>query len=207
MDTISQHCYTVFERAVCDYHLFDDVDRFVQNPFGQGTLDALLYEKSWIDTVQWHLEDMVRDPAIDPGYALAIKRRIDHLNQQRTDRVEQIDDHFQEAYCQVVPLAGARHNSESLGWAIDRLSILTLKVYHTGVELERSGVSADHQDKCMARMRILSAQKEDLLLAINWLQEDVSTGVKVNKVYRQLKMYNDPAFNPVLYAKRSVSVD
>lgn len=202
MINISQHCYSVFMRSITDYHIHDDVEATLNNPYDETTLDALLYKKNWIDTVQWHLEDIVRDPDISGDAALAIKRRIDRLNQIRTDTVEQLDDYFQTVYGEVEPLENARHNTESIGWAIDRLSILALKEFHWNMELNRADATLAHLEACQRRKRILSAQKEDLLSSINWLIDDIRSGKKINKVYRQLKMYNDPSFNPVLYKKQ-----
>jgi hypothetical protein len=204
MKNISEHFYEVYRQSIADYHLFDDVNRSVDNPFATGTIEHIAYAKNWIDTVQWHLEDLIRDPEIDSANALGIKKRIDLLNQQRTDTVEQIDDYFYNLYSRVVCVENARHNTESLGWALDRLSILALKEYHTNEELSRTDATLHHRSKCMHRQTILTAQRHDLLQSINWLIEDIQTGKKINKVYRQLKMYNDPAFNPVLYNKRSV---
>jgi len=200
----SQEFYDIFIRSILDYHLWDDTEAELHNPYAPDSLNALLYHKNWIDTVQWHLEDIIRDPEIDGLRGLSIKRRIDSLNQRRTDTVEHIDDHFAELYKNIAPRTDARHNTESLGWAIDRLSILALKEYHLDQELVRSDAHAHHINNCQARKKVLTAQKEDLFLSINWLMEDLASGVRTYKVYKQLKMYNDAAFNPVLYRSRAV---
>jgi len=202
MESVSQYCYRIFQQAIDDYHIRDDVNAAMECNYDDNALDALLYKKSWIDTVQWHLEDLIRDPAIDSRHALDIKRRIDALNQKRTDLVEQVDDYFQNLYSQVVPRPNATHNTESLGWAIDRLSILSLKEFHIRIELSRADASVEHIGNCQARKQILDAQRKDLLVSINRLNQDIRSGRKINKVYRQLKMYNDPSFNPVLYKSR-----
>ncbi len=199
----AQYYYDIFTRSVSDYHLFDHVDAVAPSRYDPQTMEGLLYRKSWIDTVQWHLEDLIRDPAIRPEDALLIKRRIDSYNQLRTDIVESIDDYFQGLYCDVAPADDARHNTESLGWAVDRLSILCLKEYHVEAELNREDASEPHRRNCSVRKEVIGRQKEDLFASINWLMDDIRTGRKINKVYRQLKMYNDPSFNPVLY-KRNV---
>ena len=197
----AKHCYAVFCSVVRDYHLFDDVDHDPVNPYLHGTIENLFYTKAWIDSIQWHLEDIIRDPVIDPSKALSIKRRIDRLNQQRTDMVECIDDYFVNKYSHVLSDDVQRHNTESLGWALDRLSILTLKEYHLDVELERPDSSFSHHQNCEKRKMILDNQKKDLLQSINWLMADLEQGRLAIKTYKQLKMYNDADFNPVLYKK------
>ncbi len=194
--------FEIFNQSIADYHIKNDVDTSIQNPHKAGSLEALLYHKNWIDTVQWHLEDIIRDPKIDPVGALAIKRRIDSSNQERTDMVEQIDDFFLADFRRITPKADARLNTESLAWAIDRLSILALKIYHMREEAERKDASAEHQNKCAFKLNILLEQKQDMLTSIAQLIEDIEAGNRVMKVYRQMKMYNDPSLNPVLYAQK-----
>jgi hypothetical protein len=193
--------FEVFNRSIADYHLTDNVDSELKNPFPIKTIEALFYTKNWIDTVQWHLEDIIRDPNIEPNAALAIKRRIDKSNQNRTDLVEQIDEEMLSAYSGVATKENARLNTESPGWAIDRLSILALKIYHMQVEASRPNIDNDLQDKNTRKLAILNIQKEDLTLAINQLLDDLASGARIAKVYRQMKMYNDPELNPVLYKK------
>lgn len=198
----TENANTIFRRAIDDYHRYDDVDRPLANPFGPGSLDALLYEKCWVDTVQWHLEDIIRDPQIDPAAALRLKRRIDASNQVRTDMVEYIDSWFLDKYREVKPAPDARLNTETPAWAIDRLSILSLKIYHMRAETERSDVDAEHRAKCQTKLDVLLTQQVDLSQAIEELIEDIEAGRKYMKVYKQMKMYNDPALNPVLYAAK-----
>ncbi len=193
----------IFQQSIRDYHVTDSVDTPVQNPFAANTLEHLLYLKNWVDTVQWHLEDIIRDPAIDPSEALLIKRRIDASNQHRTDLVEYIDSWFLEKYKTVVPAADARFNTESPAWAIDRLSILELKIYHMQAETERPGASAEHRLNCQKKLDILLAQREDLTQAIDELIADIAGGRKYMKVYKQMKMYNDESLNPVLYQQKN----
>lgn len=192
----------IFNRAIDDYHRWDDVDRPIENPYGAETLDHLLYRKNWIDTVQWHLEDIIRDPQIDPVEALAIKRRIDRSNQERTDMVEYIDSYLMEKYRDVVPAADARLNTETPAWAVDRLSILALKIYHMACETRRTDVDDAHRDACRKKLDVLLAQQADLSKAIEELIEDIGAGRKYMKTYKQMKMYNDPALNPVLYGQK-----
>ena len=191
----------IVNQAIEDYHKTDNVDTPINNPYGEGTIENSLYLKCWIDTVQWHLEDIIRDPQIDPAEALLIKRRIDRSNQDRTDLVEQIDSWLRDKYKDVKVKSDARINTESPAWAIDRLSILALKIYHMKERVERKDADASHREKCAAKLDILLQQQVDLGTAINQLLEDIAAGVKYMKVYKQMKMYNDPETNPVLYKK------
>ena len=194
--------YPIFERSISDYHQKDDVDEEIQNPYSEKSIEYYLYLKNWIDTVQWHLEDIIRDPDIDPVKALEIKRRIDQSNQDRTDLVELIDSYFYEKYQSVIYSETATFNTESPAWAIDRLSILALKIYHIQQETLRKDVSEEHIDACRKKLTILSGQQQDLSLAIDQLLADIESGRKYMKVYKQMKMYNDPNLNPVLYGKK-----
>ena len=198
----TENANRIFNRAIDDYHRFDDVDHPVENPFDEGSLDHLLYMKNWVDTVQWHLEDIIRDPQIDPVEALAIKRRIDKSNQVRTDMVEYIDSYLLDKYKAVVPQSDARLNTETPAWAIDRLSILALKIYHMPQETQRSDVDEAHRDACRKKLDVLLSQQVDLSRAIEELIEDIEAGRKYMKTYKQMKMYNDPALNPVLYGQK-----
>lgn len=195
-------CQPIFEAAINDYHVADNVDTPINNPYQKGTIEHDLYLKCWIDTVQWHFEDIIRDPAIEPSAALVLKRRIDKSNQDRTDLVERIDSYFLTLYKDVTPLPDATINTESPAWAIDRLSILALKIYHMRLEAERKDATADHRQKCAAKLKVLLEQQKDLSSAINTLIEDIANGKKYMKVYKQMKMYNDTETNPVLYAKK-----
>lgn len=192
----------IFNQAIRDYHLTDNVDIPMNNPYDRDSIEFNLYMKCWIDTVQWHLEDIIRDPHIDPVEALRLKRRIDHSNQDRTDLVEQIDSYFRQQYGEVKPLPEARLNTESPAWAIDRLSILALKIYHMQEQVNREDASDEHKQKCNAKLAVLLEQQKDLSLAIDQLLEDIEAGRIYMKVYRQMKMYNDPATNPILYKKK-----
>ena len=199
--TFTQHCNTIFNQAIRDYHIKDDIETPINNPYGRDGIDSLLYTKCWIDTVQWHFEDIIRDPHIDPLDALSLKRRIDRSNQNRTDTVEQIDSWFRQHYSDVQPLPEARLNTESPAWAIDRLSILALKIYHMREQAERTDATAEHRQKCADRLAVLEQQQRDLSEAIGQLLDDIAAGRIYMKVYRQMKMYNDPSTNPVLYKK------
>ncbi len=202
MKTFTELCNPIFERTIRDYHLKDHVDTPIQNPFELKTIEYYLYLKNWIDTVQWHLEDIIRDPQIDPVEALALKRRIDKSNQDRTDLVELIDSYFLDKYKGVKALPDASINTESPAWAVDRLSILALKIYHMRKEVERTDTDAAHRQQCEAKLNILLEQRKDLSAAIDQLIEDIEAGRKYMKVYKQMKMYNDPALNPVLYGNK-----
>jgi len=198
----SKLAYSVFEQSIRDYHQFDNVDQPIDNPFPKEKIEHLLYLKNWIDTVQWHLEDIIRDPNIDPVAALTLKRRIDASNQERTDMVEYIDGYFLQKYAQVAVKNDAKINSESPAWAFDRLSILALKIYHMQEEATREEASQDHRDKCQAKLNILLEQRTDLSTAIDDLLTDIENGDKFMKVYKQMKMYNDDDLNPVLYQNK-----
>lgn len=202
MMTFSEKSNHIFWNATQDYHKHDDVDAPMINPFPENTIEYDLYHKNWIDAVQWHLEDVVRDPEIDPVKALAIKRRIDKSNQDRTDLVERIDSYFLGKYADVKPLPDAVINTESPAWAIDRLSILALKIYHMQQEVERRDASPDHIERCRAKLGVLLEQRTDLSSAIDQLLDDIEQGRRYMKVYRQMKMYNDPSLNPVLYNQK-----
>ena len=191
----------IFLQAIRDYHLKDHVDTEINNPYERNTIEHSLYLKCWIDTVQWHLEDIIRDPHIDPTEALGLKRCIDRSNQDRTDLVEEIDSYFRTTYSEVTPLPDARLNTESPAWAIDRLSILALKIWHMQEQTERKDVDAEHIARCQAKLNVLLEQQKDLSTAIDQLLEDIEAGRKYMKVYRQMKMYNDPSTNPILYKK------
>lgn len=200
--TFSNLCNEIFGKSVNDYHVTDSVDASMNNPFELKTIEYYLYLKNWIDAVQWHFEDIIRDPQIDPKEALILKRRIDKSNQDRTDLVELVDSYFLDKYKVVESLPGATLNTESPAWAIDRLSILALKIYHMQQEVARTDTTKEHHDQCQTKLNILLEQKADLSLAIDQLIADIENGRKYMKVYKQMKMYNDPALNPVLYAKK-----
>lgn len=195
----AEQCYQVFEQSVTDYHVHDHVDTPIQNPYPATSFEALLYAKNWIDTVQWHLEDIIRLPDLNPSEGIAIKRRIDKSNQDRTDTVEKIDDYFLEQFKQVIPKEGTRINSETPAWLIDRMSILILKIYHMKEQTERKDASAEHLVKCQSKLNVLLEQRNDMRLAFDELMEDIGSGARRFKVYRQMKMYNDASLNPMLY--------
>ena len=197
----TEQANSIFLQAIRDYHLKDNVDTPISNPYDLGSIEHSLYLKCWIDTVQWHLEDIIRAPHIDPVEALALKRRIDRSNQDRTDLVEEIDSYFRSLYSQVQVLPDARLNTESPAWAVDRLSILALKIWHMREQTERSDASAEHVARCQSKLDVLLEQQRDLSTAIDQLLDDIAAGRKYMKVYRQMKMYNDPSTNPVLYKK------
>jgi len=196
---ISKLCNQIFEDAINNYHVHNQIDQPIENPYHIGTLEHLLYLKCWIDTVQWHMEDVVRNPDINPVEGLQWKRRIDASNQERTDVVEYIDSYFLEEYKDVVPASDAKINSESPAWVVDRLSILALKVYHMNEETVRTGASEEHRNSCQTKLNILLNQRTDLSNSLDELISDISNGLKYMKVYKQMKMYNDPSLNPILY--------
>jgi hypothetical protein len=196
---ISSLAIKVFEKSVDDYHVYDDIKRLASNPYDKKDFEHLLYEKNWIDTVQWHYEDIIRDPDIDPNEGL--KRLIDSSNQNRTEMVEYIDSYFLKLYSNVSPKPDAKVNTESPAWALDRLSILILKIYHMKEESLRKDVSEQHRNTCNEKLQVLLEQQKDLSESIDQLLEDLSKGEKKMKVYKQMKMYKDETLNPVLYKK------
>ena len=200
--TFAQQCNEIFDRCVEAYHITDDIDAPVANPCSPGTVEHTLFEKNLIDARQWHMEDIIRDPAIDPVAALELKRRIDCSNQERTDLVEEIDDFFRHKYVGVATVEGATINTETPAWAIDRLSILALKIYHMSLEANRADAAPDHRARCAAKLDVLLQQRTDLSQAIDALLDDIAAGRKFMKVYRQMKMYNDTDTNPVLYGAK-----
>lgn len=192
----------IFEQCINDYHKTDNVDAPINNPYEVRSIEFYLYLKNWIDTVQWHLEDIIRDPEIKPEEALLIKRRIDKSNQDRTDLVELIDSYWLDKYKDTVIAPNATINTESPAWAIDRLSILALKIYHMQEQVNRKDASADHVAACSKKLAVLLEQRKDLSSAIDQLLSDIEAGAKYMKVYKQMKMYNDPSLNPVLYGNK-----
>ena len=198
----SKFAFSVFEESIQDYHQFDSVNQPIANPYPKDKIEHLLYLKNWIDTVQWHYEDIIRDPNIDPVEALALKRKIDASNQERTDMVEYIDGYFLQKYASVTAKSSAKINSESPAWAMDRLSILALKIYHMQEEATRKEASEEHRSKCQEKLNILLEQRTDLFTAIDDLLNDIENGDKFMKVYKQMKMYNDTELNPVLYQNK-----
>ncbi len=195
-------CYVIFQQSIDDYHRHDHVDTPLQNPFPSGNINALLYAKNWIDTVQWHLEDIIRVPTIEPEKAVQIKRRIDKSNQDRTDIVERLDDYFLDQFKNVAASQSTRINSETPAWLLDRMSILMLKIYHMKEQTERADVSKEHLKTVEAKLAILMEQKLDMKLAFDELVEDIAKGNRRFKVYRQMKMYNDASLNPMLYGTK-----
>ena len=197
--SFSESAWKIFNQSINEYHQKDDVYTPINNSFEKNTLEWLLYAKNWIDTVQWHLEDIIRDENIEPLEALKIKRRIDSSNQQRTDLVEFIDSWFLQKYENITPEPDAKINSETPAWAVDRLSILALKVYHMSLEANRSSATEEHRFNCTSKLNVLLEQKKDLSEAIDQLLFDIENGKIKMKVYKQMKMYNDETLNPVLY--------
>lgn len=200
--TFSEEANRIFDRCVADYHQTDCIDTPAPDFGEKGSLASILYSKCWIDAAQWHMEDIIRDPEIEPAEAVVLKRRIDRSNQDRTDMVEELDTYFREKYSSVTPLPDARINTESPAWAVDRLSILALKIWHMSEQAERTDADQSHLSRCRAKLDVLLEQRADLSEAIDQLLADYESGVKKMKVYRQMKLYNDPATNPVLYGKK-----
>jgi len=194
--------FRIFEESIQQYHVEDRVDQPLNNPYPSHSIEHLLYKKNWIDTVQWHYEDLIRDPEIDPKAALVLKRKIDASNQERTDLVEFIDAYFLDQYAQVVVSPEATINTESPAWAVDRLSILALKIYHMQQEVDRTDAAAEHIAQCQTKLSVLLTQKQDLTTAIDQLLTDIAQGRKYMKVYKQMKMYNDDELNPVLRVRK-----
>ena len=199
---ISLKAINIFSKVIEHYHIIDDITQKYDNPYKKRTIENLLHKKVWIDTIQWHLEDIIRDPNIDVKYALKIKREIDLSNQNRTDVVEQIDDYFLNLYSDVKIKKHAKINTESPAWALDRLSILQLKIYHMNEGVSRTSSSKKNRTICLSKLKILMEQNTDLSLSIDQLLLEIGLGEKIMKVYKQMKMYNDINLNPILYKKK-----
>lgn len=197
----TQTAWDIFNRSINDYHLTDSVDTEQINTYPEGSLEWLLYSKNWIDTVQWHLEDIIRDENINPEEALRLKRRIDSSNQKRTDLVEFIDTWFFKKFENSTPRSDAKINTETPAWAVDRLSILALKIYHMSLEAHRASANEEHRIKCRIKLNVLLEQQKDLMTSIDQLLGDIENGNVKMKMYRQMKMYNDESLNPILYQK------
>jgi len=195
---------TLFQKVIKTYHIVNTVDQPFKNIYDEKTnlIEHILYRKCWIDTVQWHYEDIIRDPQINPVEALTLKRQIDASNQDRTDMVEYIDGYFLDKYSNITPSSNAKINSESPAWAIDRLSILALKIYHMNEEVERTDASLSHIEACQNKLNVLLEQRIDLSISIDDLLKDIENGDKYMKVYKQMKMYNDDELNPVLRSQK-----
>ncbi len=202
MRMFSEMAFGIFEESINKYHIVDNVIQPFENPYPKDGIAHLLYRKNWIDTVQWHYEDIIRDPNIDPEAALTLKRKIDASNQDRTDLVEYIDSYFLKKYQSVQIQEGAIINTESPAWAIDRLSILALKIYHMNEEATRADATTEHLKRCQAKLNVLLEQKQDLSKAIDQFLLDIEKGKKYMKVYKQMKMYNDDELNPVLRSQK-----
>lgn len=199
---IAEKCIPIFIQAIHDYHVKDDINSTLIIPSELSDFEALLYEKCWIDTVQWHMEDLIRNPSIDPVEGMTLKRRIDQSNQVRTDTVEKIDDFFWMKFKDNGDNTST-WNTESPGWVLDKLSILCLKIYHMKEQTLRTDTDEIHIKTCIGKLQVLVQQQEDLTISYNNLIIDYENGVKVMKLYRQMKMYNDKTLNPVLYKKSS----
>jgi len=195
----SLYFFKIFDRSINDYHVKDSIETEIKNPYSKDQFEHLLYQKNWIDTVQWHLEDIIRDPEIEPAEALKIKIVIDASNQKRTDLVEFIDGYFLNKFKDIEPNENATLNSETIAWALDRLSILALKIFHMSEEANRENAEQSHKTSCQNKLDVLNEQKIDLSTAIDQLIEDIEKGNKYMKIYKQMKMYNDEELNPVLY--------
>ena len=195
----SLYFFKIFDQSINDYHVKDSIETQIKNPYPKDQFEHLLYQKNWIDTVQWHLEDIIRDPEIEPAEALKIKRVIDASNQKRTDLVEFIDGYFLNKFKDIEPNENATLNSETIAWALDRLSILALKIFHMSEEANRENAEESHKTSCQNKLDVLNEQKIDLSTAIYQLIQDIEKGNKYMKIYKQMKMYNDEELNPVLY--------
>jgi hypothetical protein len=199
---LAKNINDIFREVIVDYHATDHVDAIVPFKYTNNNFQRLLYLKNWIDTVQWHLEDIIRDPKNDPSYLVAIKRRIDASNQQRTDTVEQIDEYLFERLKDVNIRPDARLNSETPAWLLDRMSILQLKIYHFEEQISRKDADEEHLKSVQHKLAVLQVQEKDLEQCYDELIEDLNTGTKFMKLYKQMKMYNDPNLNPVFYNQK-----
>jgi hypothetical protein len=166
---------------------------------------------AWLDLVArqhranfdlWHIEDEARRPEASDAELAAVKRRIDQTNQLRNDLAEELDRNLLEwLEARGLPKAEAALNSESPGLIIDRLSILALRIFHTHEETERRDAPAGHAERNRSRLEVLMEQRADLAACLDALWRDTLSGARCFKLYRQMKMYNDPALNPAMYRK------
>ncbi|NCN08463.1 MAG: DUF4254 domain-containing protein [Leptospira sp.] len=195
----AKHVVSVFQKSVIDWH---KEEKPSNNPYDPQSIDHTLYQKNQVDTIQWHIEDEIRRPDIPLEEVVALKRKIDALNQDRTDTVEKLDDFVGELVKNVTVQPGARLNSESPAWLMDRMSILELKIFHMKEQVERKDASPEHLQNCQNKLNILTEQREDLILCLDELIEDYAKGIRRFKVYRQMKMYNDKNLNPSLYKQK-----
>ena len=195
----SKLCNEIFEESIRSYHIHNNIDSPLVTNYQPGDIRFLLFRKNWIDTIQWHLEDEIRNPSIASADALIIKRKIDKSNQDRTDIVESLDQILLGEIGEGRPNAGAQVNTETPAWAIDRLSILGLKIFHMREAANREDSSQQHRNECNNKLNVLLIQKVDLSESIDQLLSDIRAGKKILKLYKQMKMYNDPELNPVLY--------
>ena len=198
----AQECNSIFDQCIDQYHVLDKIDQPLNNSYQQGDINHLLYHKCWIDTVQWHYEDLIRDPNIDPSEGMALKKLIDASNQRRTDMVEKIDDWCLEQFKDIAADNDAGINTESPAWVIDRLSILSLKIYHMQEQASRQGVDEEHLKQAESKLAVLQEQRVDLSTSFDQLLAGIGSGKRRMKVYRQMKLYNDPATNPALYKNK-----
>ncbi len=191
--------------AITDLHR-DCTERWhhapIDNPY-RGFLN-LVCEQHQRNFLLWHEEDKARDPTASDHEIAAVKRRIDRLNQERNDWIERLDEYILNnlAAWGVRPLPRAKLNTETPGAAIDRLSILALRIYHMEEQTQRTDVDEEHRERARAKLSILHQQHEDLSTALADLLADLFSGKRVMKIYRQFKMYNDPAYNPYLAQRR-----
>lgn len=200
----SSSALKIFKKTIDDYHVIDDVNQTEKNPFEKDQIQHLLYSKCWIDTIQWHLEDIVRIPDISPTKGMKIKRLIDQSNQKRTDTVETLDYFLYKAFQDIKPKKNAYLNTETPAWAIDRFSILVLRIYHMKDQCNRQDVSEKHLDRCNHKLNVLLAQQNQLMSAIDQLLEFIYRGNIIFKPFMQMKMYNDENLNPALYSKNKI---
>ncbi len=196
----TKNAIEIFNQATADFKKSGSINQLLTNRYNpeEEYIESLLYKKSWIDTIQWAYEDIIRDPEIDPIEALNLKRKIDSSNQERTDTVELLDEYFLKKYSDIKVLESATINTESPAWALDRLSILELKIYHMNIETNRLDASENHKSNCSLKLAVLIQQRDDLSTAIDELLDEISSGKKYMKTYKQMKMYNDQELNPIL---------
>ncbi len=197
LDITSQICNKIFSKSLQAYRCAM-LDRPAEAIEGLSELERILYQKQQIDNEQWDLEDEIRNPKISSERGMELKRKIDKLNQERTDLVESLDDMIFDSMQGVDYQPNARISTETPAWAIDRLSILHIKIYRMSGEAVREDASAAHRAECRQKLVILERQLKDLSSAIDCLLEDMRNGRCQAKTYKQMKMYNDPELNPML---------
>lgn len=206
MEAILGSCFEAQTEATARWHAETPAAPEAGGEASPETLRALVLQQHLMNFSLWHVEDVARRRDVDDTVIAECKREIDGYNQRRNDLMEKVDACLLALLAPYLPAdAAPRHNTESLGMAIDRLSILSLKIFHMHEQTERTDADATHIARCREKLAVLHEQRDDLAWAVHELVGDFVAGRKRPKVYFQFKMYNDPSLNPELYAAAPVA--